>query len=593
MNLRKNPVINLFWYSWKYSQTKRLYIIFILFSVIANIIILLEPIVIGRVFNSVQISSDDPNLLKDIIYNLLLLVLITIGFWIFHGTSRVMEFKNAFLVRKKYKQEMFDRIMDLPARWHKDHHSGDTIDKVNKSSENLYTFSRRIFIAVQNSVRLVGSIIILILFDWRIALGAVLISLFAVWTSLKFDNYLRRGYQKVFELENYLASAVHDYISNIITIITLRLKQRVSNEIEKRSSIPFNIFIKNRRVDEFRWFLISFYVSMTISLALIWNAYNSYTKQGVIVLGTLFILYRYLSNMGNFFFTFALRYGEIVQEDTAVRAAEIIIEAHEKIMVKNKRYYLPQEWQSIQIRELSFRYKYKKKENKKFIKNNLENIDISIGRGQRIALVGESGSGKSTVLSLIRGLHYTDEVKIYCDGRRLEKGMRHLYEHTALIPQDPEVFNSTILDNITMGTKATPELVEEVMRIARFENVVHKLKKGLKTNVLEKGVSLSGGEKQRLALARGLLMARGYEFLLLDEPTSSVDSENELKIYKNIFEYYPDKTILSAIHRLHLLRFFDYVYIFNKGKIIAEGTFNTLVNDENFKDIWENYSRQK
>src|SRR3989339_40766 len=496
MNLRKNPVINLFWYSWKYSQTKRLYIIFILFSVIANIIILLEPIVIGRVFNSVQISSDDPNLLKDIIYNLLLLVLITIGFWIFHGTSRVMEFKNAFLVRKKYKQEMFDRIMDLPARWHKDHHSGDTIDKVNKSSENLYTFSRRIFIAVQNSVRLVGSIIILILFDWRIALGAVLISLFAVWTSLKFDNYLRRGYQKVFELENYLASAVHDYISNIITIITLRLKQRVSNEIEKRSSIPFNIFIKNRRVDEFRWFLISFYVSMTISLALIWNAYNSYTKQGVIVLGTLFILYRYLSNMGNFFFTFALRYGEIVQEDTAVRAAEIIIEAHEKIMVKNKRYYLPQEWQSIQIRELSFRYKYKKKENKKFIKNNLENID-------------------------------------------------------------------------------------------------HKLKKGLKTNVLEKGVSLSGGEKQRLALARGLLMARGYEFLLLDEPTSSVDSENELKIYKNIFEYYPDKTILSAIHRLHLLRFFDYVYIFNKGKIIAEGTFNTLVNDENFKDIWENYSRQK
>ena len=132
--------------------------------------------------------------------------------------------------------------------------------------------------------------------------------------------------------------------------------------------------------------------------------------------------------------------------------------------------------------------------------------------------------------------------------------------------------------------------IEKVVEFACFKDVLAKLPKGLKTNVLEKGVSLSGGEKQRLALARGLLAAEKSDFLLLDEPTSSVDNENEQKIYKNIFDNYKDKTILSAIHRLHLLPQFDYIYMFQDGKIISEGTFHTLLKDKYFSKIWEKYT---
>jgi ABC-type multidrug transport system fused ATPase/permease subunit len=114
----------------------------------------------------------------------------------------------------------------------------------------------------------------------------------------------------------------------------------------------------------------------------------------------------------------------------------------------------------------------------------------------------------------------------------------------------------------------------------------------LDSSIVEKGVNLSGGEKQRLALARGLLASEDKDILLLDEPTSSVDMNNELIIYQNIFEAFKGKTIISSIHRLHMLSLFDTVHFFKNGKIIASGSFDELNQiQRSFKiygiDIWK------
>jgi ABC-type multidrug transport system fused ATPase/permease subunit len=116
---------------------------------------------------------------------------------------------------------------------------------------------------------------------------------------------------------------------------------------------------------------------------------------------------------------------------------------------------------------------------------------------------------------------------------------------------------------------------------------------GLDTNVLEKGVSLSGGEKQRLALARGLLAARDSDILLLDEPTSSVDNINEIKIHRQIFRRFRGKTIVASIHRLHLLDSFDYIYLFSNGKIIGEGSHAELKRNPTFRRMLEKYGKEK
>jgi ATP-binding cassette, subfamily B, bacterial len=119
------------------------------------------------------------------------------------------------------------------------------------------------------------------------------------------------------------------------------------------------------------------------------------------------------------------------------------------------------------------------------------------------------------------------------------------------------------------------------------------LPKGLDSVINEKGVNLSGGQKQRLALTRALLFSKNKEIILLDESTSSVDPENEYDIYQNIWQSYKDKTIVASIHKMNLLKLFDRIIIFDRGKIIDEGRFSTLLaTNKNFQVMWQDFISQ-
>lgn len=588
--LKNNPIINLLKYTWRYSlEGKKLFIFSLILLFIANLIALAEPMIIGQIFDSVQFSASDPKLLHYIFINLILLLVLDVVIWIFHGPSRTMERKNAFLVKKNYTKIMFSKVMDLPIEWHKDHHSGDTIDKINKASDDLFNFSQNTFQLVENFIGLFGSIIILLIFDWRATIISTIVAGSVILIIIKFDKKLIAGYKEIFKAENALSAGIYDYISNIITIITLRLKPKASDEIEKLSMASYAIYKKNSVINELKWFSVNMCIKVMVISILVSNAYHSYNTTGVVVLSTLFILYKYLENIGRVFYQFAWQYGELVRQNSAVMAAEVINEEYKKIAL-TKDYHLPKTWQTLQIKDLFFSYKNKEVKLDQQTEH-IDGVNFTISRGEKIAMIGESGSGKSTVMSLLRGLHLVKKVKVFCDGKKLTHGLEHLYQQVILIPQEPEIFNNTIEENILMGQNFKPEQLTEAIKIAQFDRVVARLKNGIKTNVMEKGVSLSGGEKQRLALARGLLVANNYDFILLDEPTSSVDSENELLIYKTIFAKFSDKIIISSIHRLHLLRYFDYIYYFKDGKIVAEGNFTTMLTDENFKKLWEDYNK--
>ena len=213
----------------------------------------------------------------------------------------------------------------------------------------------------------------------------------------------------------------------------------------------------------------------------------------------------------------------------------------------------------------------------------LRDVTVEIKEGEFIVILGPSGSGKSTILALLRGLYPSQTGDVFCNGKRLEKGLNTIKSQVTLIPQDPEIFNNTIGYNITMDIHTRKDAREKAIDMAQFRDVLDRLEDGLNTSVLEKGVSLSGGEKQRLALVRGLLAASGSDIILMDEPTSSVDTLNESKIYDNVFNYFKEKTIISAVHKLNLLDKFDYIYLFSHGKIISEGTLEELKEDFNFK----------
>ncbi len=311
--------------------------------------------------------------------------------------------------------------------------------------------------------------------------------------------------------------------------------------------------------------------------------YFTLKNTGVILAGNLVILYQYLEKFSGSFYNFAWSYEGIVKMNSELLTVDSIIEEHAKL--REKWDTLENDsWTSIQIENWNFSYGSIDE------KHTLKNISMELKKWARIAMIGESGSGKSTMASLIKGLYIADNGRLKIDGQ----DYNHLWilsKITTLIPQDPEIFENTLAYNVTFGIETTPEHIADAVRLARFDSVLKRLPNGLETNIKEKWVNLSGGEKQRLALARGLFMARSRNIIIMDEPTSSVDPINEIAIYKNIFQEYPEKCIISAVHKLHLLPMFDTIYLFDHGEIIESGSFDSLVaRGGRFTELWGKYT---
>ncbi len=187
----------------------------------------------------------------------------------------------------------------------------------------------------------------------------------------------------------------------------------------------------------------------------------------------------------------------------------------------------------------------------------------------------------------MRGLYQPEPgVSVRVDGQAIPD-LNAIANTVTLFPQEPEIFENSIVYNITLGLPFSEAEIQEVCDVARFSEVVKNLPKGLETNIQEKGVNLSGGQRQRLALARGVLAARVSDIVLLDEPTSSVDPKTELAIYRSLLREFADKAVVSTLHRLHLLPLFDYVYIMKDGKVIDEGSFSSLLQRSTvFQEMW-------
>jgi ABC-type multidrug transport system fused ATPase/permease subunit len=586
--IRRNPLWTVISEEWKnLGNRKKNYLFYLFFFTIAGVITLMTPLVIGLIFNSIQQNLNSDEDLRKLIYMIFLLLAITAGFWFFHGIARALEQRTGFFVHRSYVNTKIKRVLELPTKWHKDHHSGDTIDKINRGSESLANFSQHNTSGIVYSIlNIFGSLIILFFVDAYIALFALVFSSVTLYIIMKVDRKLITYYRQLNKYSNKVSAAIFDYISNINTVITLKLKKTVSQVVDKKILDAYPTYKKAANLSEVKWAFASIAISVMVVLVLSYKSYTDFKTTGVILIGTLYILYGYLENVGRTFFRFAELYGRIVQFDARISGAYPIDEAFEEVQDEVRRNLSP-DWRRIDIRDLNFKYEESKR------KRHLDNVSIKIIKGKKIALIGESGSGKSTILSVLRGLYPPKSGKVVYKGKTLDHGFSRLKHHITLIPQDPEIFNNTIGYNITMDLKASNEEVTKAIQIAQFENVVERLEKGLDTSVMERGVSLSGGEKQRLALARGILAARNSDIVLMDEPTSSVDSMNEIKIHEQVFAEFKGKTIISSIHRLHLLEKFDYIYMFDKGKIVEEGTLAKIKQNPKFREMWRKQVKKR
>jgi len=580
-----NPLVYLFRTTWKYSEGnhRQVYLYWMLF-VLGNIsTLLIEPFLTANMINIIQVEGITKASINSLLLLLGISVLATVLFWSCHAPARVIELANAFKARVNYRQYLIKGVMNMPLEWHVEHHTGQTIDRIEKGTTGIYNFAEDTFLIIYAVVELAISLTMLAYFSHSAGIIVIGMLFISIWITMRFDNVLIERYKELSRAENKIAERVIDSISNISTLITLRVERIVFKSIMHMVQKPYDLDLRTNTLSEIKWGLTGLCCRLTTALVLgfyFWD--QAHLGTGVLI-GSVFLLISYLRRIEETFFRFTGMYGDIIKRRARVNNAEDLSKDFSPNGMVN--HVLPDNWRELQVRNLSFSYKSESERDP-----HIDDISFTIKRGKRIALVGQSGSGKTTLLKLIRDLYHPQNGQISVDDVIIPNGFNGISQAVTLVPQDPEILSATIETNITLGAEYDLKTIHRFTDMACFTDVISDLPKGLESTTKEKGVNLSGGQKQRLALARGLLACLDKEIILLDEPTSSLDSKTEREVYRNIFNGFVGATIVSSIHRLHLLPLFDEVWMFKDGKIIAQGTLRDLIdNCSDFQVLWDQY----
>ena len=212
----------------------------------------------------------------------------------------------------------------------------------------------------------------------------------------------------------------------------------------------------------------------------------------------------------------------------------------------------------------------------------LKNINLKVEKGKTVALVGSSGAGKSTLADLVPRFHDVSSGELLIDGVNIKDySLDELRGLMGIVTQEPILFNDTIANNITLGIdNATPEAIEHAAKIANAHNFILQKEEGYKTNIGDRGGKLSGGERQRMTIARAVL--KNPPILILDEATSSLDTESERLVQDAINNLMNNRTSLVIAHRLSTIRHADEIIVLQKGEIVERGTHDSLIAQDGF-----------
>jgi len=582
----KNPYFSLISTVWKYGAPWRRTIVGYYFAfTIAQACFSLSPYTLGRTVDVLQ--HFEPGKLGDVIFWLVAGVVVLLLFWLFHGPARVIERRTALKIQQAFRLKLYKELTHLPLKWHQEHHSGNIISRANRSAIALYHFAENQFIYIETIVSFLTSIGFLLWISIPVGLISLLSSLVVMSIVIAFDRKLVPLYAEQNEIENHVGAGLFDYISNMTTILTLRLGELTHSNLFQRIMRVWPFYKKDTLMNEVKWFTMMILLSVVQAAVLIGYIVHSLSTTGAIMIGLVVMIFRYQWELNNVFRDLSIYYSELVRMDTDVNGIQPILDDIQHFAHLPKGAQIARKWHTIEIENLVFHHAAGEQG------QIFNNVNFSIKRGEKIALIGTSGGGKSTLLNLLCGLYSAAYVSLKIDGTSFDT-LEPLQAITSLIPQDPEIFENTIAFNITMDLPTTIEEMFHIIQLAGFSKVLETLPDGLETDIKEKGLNLSVGQKQRLALARGLFAARFSSLILMDEPTSSIDLPTEKEILTGVINAFPEAAMIVSLHRLHLLPKFDKIIMVSKGKILANGPASELLNNPGpVCDLWLSYQNDK
>lgn len=414
----------------------------------------------------------------------------------------------------------------------------------------------------------------------RSLLPTVAFSVYFIWRIDTHITYvLFAGYLIIFVITNILLKFLykiketilnseellnHYLVRGFMEMLVFRMNKQFTNEMKKTRDAKENIVsskVKMTMIHEAFFTIFALLVAI-LDIAILFYAWKTQS----LTVGSVVALITLIENAYTPIAIFNVLYVQYKLDKEAYgRFVEFLNLKDDKQLTTG--HTLKNDVGEIAVNHLSFQYE---------TRTIFDNLSLSIKKGEKIAFVGESGSGKSTLIKLLLGLLKYDKGEIRLGDMELRDiCLMDLYDKVRYLSQDTPVFDGSIKENLVFDKNVPEEQIWNALRKVQLSYFVEKLATGLDTQIGEKGTCLSGGEKQRLALAR--LWFDDSELVILDEATSAIDNLTEESVMKAVMQQLNGKTVIAIAHRLNSIAGFDRIILFKDGKIVGQGSFEELL----------------
>ncbi len=468
------------------------------------------------------------------------------------------------------KHKLFRHLLDLPVAYFGKTPVGKLVSRTESDTEALKRlFSWTAVMLLQSMLLVVGMSIVMVLFNWRLYLLVLaLMPPFALAFWL-FQKRVRPVYLEVRRVVAEMNSLVSEVLKGLPVVQVFCQQERFADRMDELSRLKYRKELKALTLWYGVWFLVDFGEVLGLGLVLGFGGMWALRGDYGLTIGTLFMFVAYITRL---FGPLRAISSHINMMQRAFASAERIFgildrepepsgEAGDGPLVLRDR---------IALEKVNLAY-----EGDNFV---LHDIDLTVRRGEKVALVGETGGGKSSIINLLLKFYEAQEGCIMFDEVEVKRLDRHrLRAVVGFVPQDVIMFPGTVLDNLRMMDETVPrEQVIAAAKRARIHDAVMKFPKGYDTNLIERGVNFSLGERQLLAFARALVF--DPQLLILDEATSSVDPHTEHLIQEGLHELLEGRTAIVVAHRLATIQMVDRIVVVHKGMIAEEGSHAELLS---------------
>lgn len=548
--------------------------------IIANIVDSIIPIYFKVFFNDVSSDGNREVLVRKLLVTLGMIALLNLGRWVFW---RVGDFTINFwesVSMRDLSKKCFDYLHGHSYAYFSNNFTGSVVKRIKSFVSSFEILVDQLFFELLPSTVTI-TVITIVLGKVNLFLGLGMLA----WTMVfLLINWVFTKYKIKFDIQR--SKAETDTSSFLADTVTNNTNIKLFNGYRKESEGFANLTDILHKIRWFSWNLsakfhaLQSFLLIVLEIGIFYFAVKLWAK-GVLTVGDFVLIQSYIISVIMMVWDFGRVMTRIYEHLAEAEEMTLILDTPHEINDKENASILKVKKGRIKFDKVDFAYEDGEKV--------VSDFDLEVTPGQTVAVVGLSGSGKSTLVKLILRLHEIQKGRILVDSQDITRVTQEsLRNQISLVPQDPILFHRSLMENIRYGRfEATDEEVIEASKLAHCDKFVNKLAKGYGTFVGERGIKLSGGERQRVAIARAIL--RNSPILILDEATSSLDSESEKYIQESLEHLTKNKTVIIIAHRLSTIKKVDRIVVLDKGKIVEDGNHSQLIKKKDgvYSKLWD------